>query len=50
MQVQKSQIPEVLKSLNGQGSFEEELKENNTATRRDRNNSVSRRAQERVCT
>lgn len=50
MQVQKSQIPEVLMSLKGQGSSEEERKENNTATRRDRNNSVPRRAQKRVCT
>lgn len=49
MQVQKSQISEVLMSLNGkilrQGSSEEDWKENNTATRRDRNNSLSRRAQ-----
>lgn len=43
------QIPEVLMSLNGkthrQGSSEEDWKENNTAARRDRNNSLSRRAQ-----
>lgn len=46
MQAQKSQIAEVLMPLNGktlrQGNSEEDWKENNSAARRDRNNSLSR--------